>query len=66
MITVTDDEMIAAAKLLAERMKLVIELSAGSSTYAALYKIGKKWPDLEKVGVILCGGNMDLSQIPWN
>ena len=53
------------ARLVAERMKLIIELSAGASAYAALFKFGKIWPDLKKVGVILCGGNADMNKIPW-
>ena len=53
------------ARLVAERMKLMIELSAGASAYAALFKVAKIWPDLKKVGVILCGGNADMNKIPW-
>jgi len=64
-ITVNDKEMIEAMRLVAERMKLMIELSAGASAYAALFKVAKIWPDLKKVGVILCGGNADMNKIPW-
>ena len=46
-------------------MKLIIELSAGASAYAALFKVAKMWPDLKRVGVILCGGNADMNKIPW-
>ena len=52
-------------RLVAERMKLIIELSAGASAYAALFKVAKMWPDLKRVGVILCGGNADMNKIPW-
>lgn len=64
-ITVTDAEMIAAMKLVTERMKLVVELSAGASAAAAIYKVGQKWPELKKIGVVLCGGNADMDRIPW-
>ena len=63
MVTVTDEEMKAAMKLVAERMKLVIEASAGASAAAALFKtkeLLEKWPELRQIGVILCGGNTDL------
>ena len=46
-------------------MKLMIELSAGASAHAALFKVAKMWPHLKKVGVILCGGNADMNKIPW-
>ena len=67
-ITVTDDEMIEGMRLVAERMKLVIEASAGAVVAAALYKLPEilqKWPHIKNIGVILCGGNTDLNKLPW-
>lgn len=46
-------------------MKLLVELSAGSSVHAALFKVAKMWPGIKRVGVILCGGNADMDKIPW-
>ena len=63
-ISVTDAEMVAANKLVAERMKLVIEAAAGAVVAAAVYKkaeIDEQWPGVKRVGVILCGGNTDLN-----
>ena len=67
-ITVTDDEMVEGMRIVAERMKLVIEASAGAVVAAALYKLPEilqKWPHIKNIGVILCGGNTDLNKLPW-
>ena len=66
-ITVTDEEMKQAMKIVAERMKLVVEASAGASVAAALFKteeILSKDPTVRKIGVILCGGNIELTNFP--
>jgi len=59
-ITVTDQEILEAMKFLWERMKLVIEPS-GAVTLAGLFKI-KDQLDNQRVGIILSGGNVDLTQ----
>lgn len=61
-ITVTEEEILFALKLVWERMKLLIEPSAAVSVAVA---ISKKFNDKYsaenmKVGVILCGGNVDV------
>ena len=58
-IIVTDEEMIEGMRLAAERMKLVIEMSAGAALMAAL-KVRETHPGLKRVGVVLCGGNIDI------
>ena len=66
-ITVTNEDMLKAMKLVAERMKIVIEASAGASVAAAMFhtnEILKKYPDVTKIGVILCGGNTVLTNFP--
>jgi threonine dehydratase len=62
-ITVKEDEIIAAMKLIWERMKLVIEPSAAVA-FAAILKNKVKFNG-KRIGVILCGGNIDLQKIPW-
>ncbi len=64
MITVTDEEMISAMRLLAQRAKLVVEASSGAALAAAI-KMQEERGKIEKVGVILCGGNVDVDKIPW-
>jgi serine racemase len=45
---------------------LVVEMAAGASVSAALSdKMKCMDKDIRKVAVILCGGNIDLDQLPW-
>ncbi len=59
-ITVTDAEIIAAMRLIWERMKIIVEPSC-SVPLAALLKEKKKFTG-KKVGIILSGGNVDLDR----
>ncbi|XP_074635468.1 serine racemase-like isoform X2 [Acropora palmata] len=65
-ITVTEDEIISAMRLVWERMKLLIEPSAAVGVAVVLSDKFKAIPvqRLSNVGVILCGGNVDLDNIP--
>eukprot|EP00658_Telonema_sp_P-2_P070846 TRINITY_DN60231_c0_g2_i1.p1 TRINITY_DN60231_c0_g2~~TRINITY_DN60231_c0_g2_i1.p1 ORF type:complete len:269 (-),score=69.05 TRINITY_DN60231_c0_g2_i1:410-1216(-) len=65
-ILVEEKEIVAATKLVWERMKLVIEPSAGVGVAVVLSKdfLGRV-PKGSRVGVVLCGGNVDLDQLPW-
>ncbi len=65
-VLVDEAPIIAATRLVFERMKLVIEPSAGVSVAVAL-GMGQTplGPELRNVGVILCGGNVDLDALPW-
>ncbi|XP_064602870.1 uncharacterized protein LOC135468512 [Liolophura sinensis] len=64
--TVDNEAIIEGMKFSFERMKLVIEGASGAGV-AALFsdRLKKMSPDLLKVGVILCGGNLDLDHLPW-
>ena len=65
-ITVTEDEIVAAMKLVFERMKLVIEPSAAVGVAAILTKRFKQnYSSLTNVCVVLCGGNVDMEKLPW-
>jgi threonine dehydratase len=59
-ITVSEEEIVDAMKLLWERMKLVVEPSGAVSLAGLL----KKQDDLsdKRVGVIISGGNIDLTE----
>ena len=63
-ITVTDQEMAESCRLAAERMKLMVEAASGAAIAAALSERVKAMEG-EKVGVILCGGNVDTERLPW-
>ncbi len=64
-ITVSEDQIIAAMRLVWERMKLIIEPSAAVGVAVALSDEFKSLEGLSKVGVVLCGGNVDLDKLPW-
>lgn len=63
-ITVDDDEIVAAMRLIWERMKIIIEPSCAVPLAAVLQRkdhfIGKR------VGIILTGGNVDLEKLPFS
>ncbi|CAL1544584.1 unnamed protein product [Lymnaea stagnalis] len=62
----SDEEMIEGMKFIFERMKLVIEAASGAAVAAAF---SQKFRDMDNsiknVGVILCGGNVDIDALPW-
>jgi threonine dehydratase len=60
-LTVSDEEIIAAMKLVYERMKVVVEPS-GVVPLAAVLKNKVLFKD-KKVGVIFSGGNVELSKL---
>ncbi|XP_070572545.1 LOW QUALITY PROTEIN: serine racemase-like [Ptychodera flava] len=63
-ITVTEEEIIKATKLMWERVKLCVEPSAGTAVAAVLSdKFRALPPSIKKVGIILSGGNLDLSKL---
>ncbi len=66
-IRVDEDEIIAAMKLVWERMKIIIEPSS-AVTVAAVIRQSKENPNAlknRKVGIIISGGNVDLSNLPF-
>ncbi len=64
-VTVSDDEIVAAMRLLWERAKLLVEPS--SAVVLAAILSGQFTPNrqVESVGVVLSGGNVDLERLPW-
>ena len=63
-LTVSEEQIVAAMRSIWMRMKLVVEPSAAVSlaavlAYAAQFR-GRR------VGVVLTGGNVDLERLPWN
>jgi threonine dehydratase len=63
-VTVSEDSILNAMRLIWERMKIVIEPSAAVPVAAILD--GKADIKGERVGVILSGGNVDLDRLPWS
>ncbi|MCD6379668.1 pyridoxal-phosphate dependent enzyme [bacterium] len=63
-VTVSEEGIIRAMRLVWERMKIVIEPSA-AVPLAALLEKGGSIPG-KRVGIILSGGNVDLSSLPFS
>lgn len=59
-ITVTDAEIVAAMRLIWERMKIIVEPSC-AVPFAAVLKAKEKFAG-KKVGIILTGGNVDIER----
>lgn len=64
-VTVTEDEIVRAMRLAWERGKLLIEPSAAVAVAAALSDAFRALTGLERVGVVLSGGNVNLERLPW-
>jgi threonine dehydratase/serine racemase len=64
-VTVGEDEIVAAMRLVWERAKLLVEPSAAVPLAAVLTEGFRALPDLERVVVVLTGGNLDLDRLPW-
>ncbi len=62
-LTVSDQEIVYAMRLIWERMKIIIEPSCAVPLAAVLKHKGLF--DQKKVGIILSGGNVDLEKLPF-
>lgn len=62
-VTVTDDEIIAAMRLIWERLKIVVEPSAAVGLAAVLG--GQVALNGRRAAIVLTGGNADLDSLPW-
>lgn len=62
---VDDADTVAAMRLCWERAKLLIEPSAAVAVAAVLGADFRALDGLERIGVILSGGNLDLDRLPW-
>lgn len=60
-LTVSDEDIVAAMRLIWERMKLIVEPS-GAVPLAAILKYKEKFAG-KKIGVIFSGGNVDLQKV---
>ncbi len=62
-VTVSEENIVAAMRLIWERMKIIIEPSSAVPLAAILEK--KVDVQNKKVGIILSGGNLDLGHLPF-
>ncbi|MCC6214896.1 MAG: pyridoxal-phosphate dependent enzyme [Polyangiaceae bacterium] len=63
--TADEPEIVAALRLVWERMKLVIEPSAAVGLAVALSERFRREAPERRVAVVLCGGNVDLDALPF-
>jgi threonine dehydratase len=63
-ITVSEDTIVKAMKLIWERMKIIVEPS-GAVPFAVVLENKEKFEN-KKIALILSGGNCDLNNLPWN
>lgn len=63
-VTVSEEAIVAAMRLVWERMKIVVEPSS-AVPLAALLAGDLDLPG-QRVGIILSGGNVDLEELPWS
>jgi threonine dehydratase/serine racemase len=64
-ITAGEPQIISAMRLVWERMKILIEPSAAVPVAVLLSDEFKALHGLQRVGVVLSGGNVDLDKLPW-
>lgn len=64
--TVSEEEIVAATRLSWERAKLLIEPSSAVALAAVLSEEFRGLHGLERVGIILSGGNVNLDHLPWS
>ncbi|QDU92961.1 pyridoxal-phosphate dependent enzyme [Lignipirellula cremea] len=62
--TVTEQEIVLAMRLAWQRAKLLIEPSSAAAVAVAL-RAFRHQPEIQHVGVVLSGGNVNLDQLPW-
>lgn len=62
-VLVTEDEIIAAMQIVWNRMKIIIEPS--SATTLAVVLKSKELFNQKRVGLIITGGNVDLTKLPF-
>src|SRR5262249_28390711 len=64
-LTVSEEEIVAAMRLAWERAKLLIEPSSAVPLAALLGTEGRALAGLKRVAVVLSGGNVNLDALPW-
>ena len=64
-VTVSDEQIVAAMRLLWERAKLLVEPSAAVALAAVFDDQFRQLEGIETVGLILSGGNVSLDKLPW-
>jgi threonine dehydratase/serine racemase len=64
-VTVSDQQIVEAMRLIWQRMKIIIEPSSATVIAAVLTHEFRAIRSMSKVGLIITGGNVDLDALPW-
>jgi threonine dehydratase len=66
-VLVSEADIAAYMRIVWERMKITIEPSAavGVAVACSAWMRQRNNADMQDVGVVLCGGNVDLAALPW-
>jgi threonine dehydratase/serine racemase len=64
-VTVKEEQIVSAMRLMWERAKLLIEPSAAVAVATVLTEEFKSLAGVQRVGIILSGGNVNLDKLPW-
>jgi threonine dehydratase len=64
-VTVKEEEIVAAMRLTWERAKLLIEPSSAVAVAAVLTPMFLGLSGMKKVGIVISGGNVNLDRLPW-
>ncbi len=64
-VTATEPQIVAAMRLVWERMKLIVEPSGVVPAAAVLTDEFRALEGIQRVGVIFSGGNVNLDRLPW-
>ncbi len=66
-VLVSEADIAASMRIVWERMKITIEPSAavGVAVACSAWMRQRNNADMQDVGVVLCGGNVDLAALPW-
>ncbi len=66
-VLVSEADIAAFMRIVWERMKITIEPSAavGVAVACSAWMRQRNNADMQDVGVVLCGGNVDLAALPW-
>ena len=72
-LTVEEESILRAMRLIWERMKIIVEPSAAVPLgtllewqHAGSQSIGGRLSPDSRIGIILSGGNLDLDRLPWS
>ncbi|MEO2242033.1 MAG: threonine/serine dehydratase, partial [Candidatus Poseidoniia archaeon] len=64
--TVTDEEVLTAMTLLRDHLDIVVEPSGATVLAAVLTEEFRALRDIDSVGLIISGGNIDSASLPPN